>query len=143
MEDRADAMCDLLMGAAFADKELHEAEKARVQEHLATLMPDGELSDELKARIAGFAEAGFDLAEVAGKFANDPKSERKALLEIVASVHAADGEYDLAEDDYLMAVAAALGLSKEDVSEHALDYEVENLKESMARLRPPPTPKKK
>ncbi|MCP4445182.1 MAG: hypothetical protein GY811_07560 [Myxococcales bacterium] len=30
MEDRAKSVCDLLMGAAFADKELHEGERKTV-----------------------------------------------------------------------------------------------------------------
>ncbi len=134
------AVCDLLMGAAFADKELHEAERTTVEKHLATLMPDGELGAELTKRIASFSAEGFDAASVAANFSEDSKADRMALLEIVASVHAADEEYDLAEDDYLMAVASALGLSADDVGAHALDYEVESLKDSMAKLRPSPPP---
>lgn len=143
MEDRANAVCDLLMGAAFADNELHAAERETVEKHLATLMPEGELGDELKERIAGFAKADFDLEAVAAQFADDSKEDRKALLEIVASVHAADDEYDLDEDDYILAVAKALGLGKADVAAHVLDYEVEQLKENMAKVRsaPPRAPK--
>lgn len=140
MEDRVNAVCDLLMGAAFADNELHEAERETVETHLATLMPDGELGAELSKRIASFDANDFDVASVAASFSEDSKEDRMALLEIVASVHAADDEYDFAEDEYLMAAAGALGLTEDDVGGHALDYEVEHLKDSMAKLRPSPPP---
>jgi len=128
------------MGAAFADKELHDSERKVVEEHLASLLPDGELSNELRERISNFSMSDFDLGSVAANFADDSKEDKRSLIDIVASVHASDDEYDLAEDDFLMSVASALGLNEDDVSDHALDYEEEELKEQMAKLRPSPPP---
>ena len=124
----------------MADTVLRDEERRAVEAHLATLMPDGKLEPGLKERIAGFSASEFDVREVAGAFAEDSKEEKKALLEIVASIGAADDEYDLAEDDFLMSVAEVLGLSGEDVAKYALDYEVETLRDTMAKLRPSPPP---
>ncbi len=140
MEDRIEAVCDLLMGAAYADKELHEKEKKVVSKYLASLLPDGELTDELKQRIDDFAPDDLDLQSVLSEFSEDDKEDRIKLLEIVASVHGADEEHDFDEDDFLTEVASGLSLTDEDKKEHALEYEVESLKEHLAKLRPSPPP---
>jgi hypothetical protein len=140
MEDRIEAVCDLLMGAAYADKELHEKEKQVVTDFLATLLPDGELTDDLKKRIDDFAPGDFKLGPVLAEFSDDSKEDRKKLLEIIAAVHSADDEHDFDEDDFLNEVASGLSLSDDDKKPHTLDYEVESLKENLASLRPSPPP---
>lgn len=140
MEDRIEAVCDLLMGAAYADKELHEKEKQVVSEFLATLLPDGELSADLKKRIDEFAPDDFKLSSVLSNFSDDSVEDRKKLLEIIAAVHAADEEHDFDEDDFLNEVASGLSLSDDDKKAHSLDYEVESLKDNLASLRPSPPP---
>jgi uncharacterized tellurite resistance protein B-like protein len=140
MEDRIEAVCDLLMGAAYADKELHDKEKQVVTDYLGSLLPDGELTEEIEERIANFSPEGFKLGDVLSQFSDDSEEDRKKLLEVVAAVHSADEEYDLDEDDFITMVAAGLLLSDEDAKKHLLDYEVESLKEYMAKLRPSPPP---
>lgn len=140
MDDRIEAVCDLLMGAAYADNTLHEKEKEVVSDYLASLLPDGELSDELKERIDGFSADDFELAPTLLLFSDDSKEDRMKLLDIVAAVHRADDEHDLDEDDFVNDVASGLSLSDEDKKEHVLDYEVESLKENLAKLRPSPPP---
>lgn len=140
MKDRVEAVCDLLMGAAFADENLHEKEKQVVENYLKELMPDGKLTPELRERIDTFAPASFEMEKVAKLFASDGKSDRIKLLDVVAAVNSADGEYDFAEDDYLHSVAKAMSLDEDDSKEHTLVYEVETLKGYLATLRPPPPP---
>ncbi len=140
MEDRVEAVCDLLMGAAYADENLHEKEKKAVESHLKTLLPDGKMTPAIQARVNDFDPKDFDLEEVAKAFTADGKADRVKLLDLVASIHAADDEHDFAEDDYLRSVAKALGLKESESKEHVLVYEVETLKEYLAALRPPPPP---
>jgi len=140
MEDRIEAVCDLLMGAAYADKELHEKEKQVVSDFLATLLPDGELTADLKKRIDEFSPDDFKLSSVLSNFSDDSLDDRKKLLEIIAAVHAADEEHDFDEDDFLNEVASGLSLSDDDKKAHSLDYEVESLKDNLASLRPSPPP---
>ena len=140
MDDRIEAVCDLLMGAAYADKLLHDKEKQVVTDFLGSLLPDGEVTDELLERIGSFSPDGFELGDVLSQFADDSEEERKKLLEVVAAVHSADEEYDLDEDEFITSVAAGLSLTDDDSMKHLLDYEVESLKEYMAKLRPSPPP---
>ena len=140
MEDRIEAVCDLLMGAAYADKELHDKEKQVVTDYLGSLLPDGEVTAELLERITNFSPDDFELGDVLSNFAEDSEEDRKKLLEVVAAVHSADEEYDFDEDEFITSVVAGLSLSGDDAKEHVLDYEVESLKEYMAKLRPSPPP---
>lgn len=140
MEDRIEAVCDLLMGAAYADNTLHDKEKQVVSDYLATLLPDGELSEDIKERIDGFKPDDFKLESVLSHFSDDSEDDRKKLLEIVAAVHSADDEHDFDEDEFINNVASGLSLSDDDKKAHILDYEVESLKENLAKLRPSPPP---
>jgi uncharacterized tellurite resistance protein B-like protein len=139
--DPAQALCDLLLGAAYADDHLHENEKDFVRAHLVALC-GGELPPDLAARIDAFDRERFDLDRTVAAFAADSHEQKRAILELVAALHDTDEELDLAEDDYLRELARALGA--EDALEGlALDYETEKLRASCESLRivlPPPVP---
>jgi uncharacterized tellurite resistance protein B-like protein len=140
--DRALAICDLLLGAAHADSFFHDEERERVRELLAEMHGDEALPQELEARIAAFTPAGFDLTRAASGFRGDPLVERRKLLHLVSAVHEADEELDLAEDDYLRALGAALDLPDDELRGLALEFEVGELRDSFTELRslPPPIP---
>src|SRR6267142_2407563 len=106
--DRIVPLCDILLGAAYADKELREQEKDEVRGLVKDLV--GELPPAVDARIVSFDPARFDLAKAVRPFRNDSVDDRKRLLVLVSAVVEADEEIDLAEDDYLRALAKALGL---------------------------------
>jgi uncharacterized tellurite resistance protein B-like protein len=141
LPDRLLPLCDLLLGAAHADKQLAEGERQEVREALADLA-GAALTPELEDRIARFDPARFDLAATAAAFRGDPEDDRRRLLVLVAAVHDADDELDLAEDDYLRAVAGALDLPASALEGLALDVQIEELREDFAKVRkgPPPTP---
>ena len=140
--DRTLALCDLLLGAAHADAHFSDREREPVRELLADLSGSEELSPELEARIAGFDPAGFAVASAAAPFAGDSEDEKRKLLFLVAAVHEADEELDLAEDDYLRALAGALDLPAAALAGLTIDVEVEELEEAFQTVRrgPPPVP---
>jgi len=139
---RAFAICDLLLGAAHADSHFHDRERQRVRELVAELAGKSGLPPELDERIGAFRTATFDLERSAAAFRGDAIEEKRKLIRLVAAIHDADEELDLAEDDYLRALAAALGLPDSELTGLALELEVEELRDSYARLRamPPPIP---
>lgn len=141
MQDRIEDICDLLLGAAYADEVFHEKEAATLIELLGKLL-DGEVSAGLRARIEYFDPTGFDASAQARLFADDSEEDKINLLELIAAIHAADDEFDFAEDAYLRQVAEGLGLSAEQLARFTLDVEVEELKEDLSKLRqgPPPIP---
>ena len=140
--DRILPLCDLLLGAAYADKELKDQEKDEVRSLLEGL--GGELPPEVEQKIVQFDPGKFDVKEAAAAFKGDSEEERKKLLYLVAAVNEADDEIDFAEDDYLRALADALSLPKSALEGLTVEIETEELKETFQKVRkgPPPIPKK-
>jgi uncharacterized tellurite resistance protein B-like protein len=141
MQDRIINICDLLLGAAYADKVFVDREKETLYELLGKLI-EGDLPAGLKARIDHFDPEGFDVTEHAGSFASDTLEDKTKLLELVAAIHAADEEFDFAEDEYLRKLGESLNMPQEVLSRFTLDIEIEELKDDLSRLRksPPPLP---
>jgi uncharacterized tellurite resistance protein B-like protein len=143
ISDRILPLCELLLGAAYADKELHDKEKDTVKSLLRDLAND--LPSEVDARIGSFDPAKFDLAAAAAPFRDDPEDDRRMVLFLVSAVHDADEELDLAEDEYLRDLAKALALPASALDGLTVEVETEELKQSLAKVRrpPPPPPKGK
>ena len=141
--DRILPLCDLLLGAAYADDHLHEQEKQEVRGLLSDLA--GELPAEVDARIAAFDPKRFELAKAAAPFRGDPPDERKKLLVLVSAIIDADEEVDFAEDEYLRALAAALDLPASALAGLTVDVMADELEQAfeVVRKAPPPPPKKK
>jgi hypothetical protein len=141
LQDRIEPLCDLLLGAAFADRVFVAREREEVQALLADLV-GGRLPSRLEARIAMFDPARFDLAATAAAFATDDADDRRRVLFLVAAIHEADEELDFAEDAYLRALAAALNLPDSALAGLTLEVEVEDARDELAKLRklPPPPP---
>ncbi len=141
-KDRLPLVADLLMDAAHADRHLAGEEKATVRKLLREIMGtgNGPLPIDLDFRIDEFSPSAFDLTRTAAVFANDSPAQKRRLLELCAAVHAADGELDLAEDEHLRRVAAALGLSADQFQDLVVDIleDVENIEvgpEDLDQLR--------
>jgi uncharacterized tellurite resistance protein B-like protein len=142
--DRTLAICDLLLGAAHADADFSDRERATVRDLLADLFGSDALPAEVEARIAEFRPDAFAVDRAAEPFRADSADEKKKLLYLVAAVHEADEELDFAEDDYMRALGLALELPAEALEDLVIDVEVEpdELKKDFAALRkaPPPVP---
>lgn len=143
ISDRILPLCDLLLGAAYADKQLADQEKDEVRAVIKDLAGD-QLPPDVDARIFTFDPAKFDLAKTAAAFRSDSVDERRKILFLVSAVIEADEEIDFAEDDYLRALAKALELPKSALDGLTVDVETEELQQTFAAVRkgPPPPPKK-
>ena len=145
MTDRILPLCDLLLGAAYADKELKDQERDEVRALLEDLA--GELPTEVELRLTSFDPAKFDLEASAAPFRGDTEDERKKLLFLVSAVNESDEEIDFSEDEYLRNLSKALGLPASALKGLTMDIEEEDvdLTDLFAEVRkgPPPPPKKK
>lgn len=132
MKQHVDMITNLLLGAAYADKRLEGAEVARIRSLLGTLL-EGEVPERLQAQIQSFRPAAFRVQEAAAALADLSAADKRKLLELVASVHDADEELAVAEDDYLRKLAAALGLPESEYSDLTLEIlEEEELRGMLA-----------
>jgi uncharacterized tellurite resistance protein B-like protein len=136
MKDRLPLVADLLMEAAYADERLEGEETDAVKQLLAGILEVPTLPMDLAFRIDEFDAKTFDRGAATKAFAGDPPELKKRLLELIAAVHAADGEIDFAEDDHLRAVGAALGLPDDAYKELVVDVVEEvDLGDDLDRLR--------
>lgn len=139
--DRLLPLCDLLLGAAYADGRLDHREQETVRELLADLSA-GALPDAVDARIRTFDPKQFELAKATAPFRADPVDDRKRILYLVDAIHEADEELDLAENAFLQALAAALDLPATALAGLTVEVEIDELKGAFAAVRkgPPPVP---
>jgi hypothetical protein len=136
MKDRLPLVADLLMDAAFADGRLAGEEKETVRRLLREILETPTLPMDVSFRIDEFDRERFDRGTTLAAFAGDPPALKRRLLELVAAVHAADGELDFAEDEHLRAVGAGLGLPPESFEEMVVEVIEEiDLGEDLDRLR--------
>ena len=140
-DDRIFPLCELLLGAAYADQELHDQEKTEIRALLTELA--GEQRIEVEACIASFEPAKYDLETAIGVFRGDSEADRRKLLLLAATVIEADEEIDLAENEYLRELAAALALPASALDGLVVDIEIEEIQETFdeVRKRPPPPPR--
>jgi uncharacterized membrane protein YebE (DUF533 family) len=111
VKDRINVLADLLMAAAYSDGHLKGEEKTVVRQLLRQSLGALTLPMDLDFRIDEFRPESFNAAEACAAFTADPPENKRHLLELLAAVHAADQEYDLAEDAFLARVGRALGLA--------------------------------
>jgi uncharacterized tellurite resistance protein B-like protein len=136
--DRIFPLCELLLGAAYADGQLQSQETTEIRALLIELA--GELRIEVEACIASFEPAKFQPSSVVGLFRDDSEEDRRRLLLLVSTVIEADDEIDLAESEYLREVAAGLGLPDSALEGLAVDIEIEEVKDTLEAVRRPPPP---
>lgn len=139
--DRIYPLCELLLGAAYADAELHDREKTEIRALMTELT--GEQRVEVEACIAAFEPERFDMEATARNFRDDPDADRRRLLRLVSTVSEADDVLDLAENEYLRALATALALPPSALEGLTIDVDFEEIKDTFEAVRkgPPPTPR--
>lgn len=121
MNDRIFPLCELLLGAAYADGELHPSEETEIRALLVELA--GEQRVEVEVCIASFEPDKFELSSIIGIFRDDSEAERQKLLLLVSTVIDADDISDLAGSEYLRELAEQLRLPASVLD--GLTFEVE------------------
>ena len=143
LPDRLAPICDLLLGAAYADEVFKDREREEVRGMLEDLS-GSKLSAELESQIAKFDPKKFDLAKTAAAFKSDSADDKRRLLFLVAAINEADDEIDFAEDQYLRDLCKALQLPDSALEGLTIDVEIEDMRDEFDKVRrgPPPTPTK-
>jgi len=116
MKAHIDTITDLLLGAAYADKQLQGGELDAIRKMLCKLLGVSTLPKAQDERISAFNPAKFDIAAATAKLSSESAANKRKVIELVASVSDSDEELDMAEDAYLRKVAKGLGLSDADIA---------------------------
>lgn len=112
------AMAHLLLGAAWADNELHGLEAAKIDTILKSLVDGGKLPGVVTDYVDSFDPDSVDIDEAVSDLAVTEQDDRRAVLSLVAAVIDADFTYDFQEGDYLTDVAQALGVPEDEYKTH-------------------------
>jgi hypothetical protein len=121
VRDRIELLTDLLLAAAFADRECGDKERAYVGDVLQDLLSTRVLPDPLRQRIERFDPEGFDLQAAVRDFALDPPMSRRRLMELAVYVTLSDGQQNVEESAFLRELGQALGLAPSDYTELTSD----------------------
>jgi len=138
--DRIYPLCELLLGAAYADAELHDREKTEIRALMTEMA--GEQRVEVEACLAAFEPERFDMQATARNFRDDPEADRRRLLRRVSTVSDADDELARAGNDTRRALAEAPAPPPPGPEGLTLDIDFEEVKDTFQAVRkgPPPTP---
>jgi len=114
LDDRQlEQLAQLLLGAAWADEELHGLETAAIKKILAGLADDGKIPSVVVDHFVSFDPETFAVERAVKKLGVAGEG-RQAVLSLVARVTDADFTHDFAEGEYVVRVANALGLGEDD-----------------------------
>lgn len=123
MKEHIEAITDLLLGAAHADREFVGHEVVTIRSVIAKMYGQRTLPPDRVAQVKGFDPEAFDLQKAAAGLADLAKDQRMRVLELVSMVIESDGVIDLDEDQYLRDVAKALGFAEDEIGGLALEVD--------------------
>ncbi len=114
-QDRAETLCDLLLGAACASGPLDDVHLAVVNGQVAKALGVSELPPALQRRATTFDAARFDVAAACARLGLVHWRDRLALVRTVVLVARAEGPLTRDARLYALQVAALLALPLPDV----------------------------
>jgi uncharacterized tellurite resistance protein B-like protein len=113
MRDRIESVGRILMAAAHADQHVEPQEVDRIEEILREIWGQAlPLPEVLTRHLSDFDPATFDLDEAVLPLIDQPAETKRRILELVVSVHDADGELDYREDAFVKRLGDKLGLAR-------------------------------
>lgn len=122
MKEHIETITDLLLGAAYADKRLEGDEITAISKILCSVLRVDALPAPQQRRLSSFNPAKHDINVATGALAGLSASDKRKLLELIATVNESDEVIDFAEDAYLRKVAEGLGFGADEIA--ALTIEV-------------------
>jgi putative colanic acid biosysnthesis UDP-glucose lipid carrier transferase len=128
-------VAEALMAAVSADRPASEQESHVVRQVLCELLKVERLPDRLEDRLRSFDPTGVDIKTLANQLLESPVAGRHTLMELTAQVCQADGQIDLSEDRFVLALALALGLEPQEYGHIVYDSPFRGWKRVVKRLQ--------
>ena len=113
-------VADMLLAAAHSDRPASRAEHAAIRALLCARLGTDALPARLEQRLQQFDPAqGRDFAALVDQVMREDSIGRYSMLELARAVCDSDGDIDLREDEFMLALAISLGLDAKQV-EHVV-----------------------
>ena len=126
-------VAEALLAAAHSDRPPSSAEHEAIRRVLCGLLGTPHLPLRLEQRIQAFDPGDINLDQLAEELAERPVVGRRSLIELTREVCDADGELDLVEDRFMLALALALSLDPAEVDHVVYDTPFKGLKRVIKR----------
>lgn len=126
-------VAEALLAAAHSDRPPSFAEHEAIRQKLCDLLGTDVLPLRLEERIESFDPDRIDLEAIAEALAERPVMGRKSLLELTREVCDVDGDLDLSEDRFMLALALALRLAPEEVNHVVYDTPFKGVRRVLKR----------
>jgi putative colanic acid biosynthesis UDP-glucose lipid carrier transferase len=126
-------VAEALLAAAHSDRPPSHLEHDAIRRVLCELLGTTFLPLRLEQRIQAFDPSRLDLEAIAEELAERPVVGRKSLIELTREVCDADGELDLSEDRFMLALCLALSLDPAEVNHIVYDTPFKGLKRVIKR----------
>lgn len=127
-------IADTLMGAAHADAAVPKEEEDSIRQLLCELLHADELPERLEDHLEGFDFDSLDLGSLGDEIEDSSLVGRRTLLEMTRDVIDADGEIDLREDSYMLALVTALSMQPEEYEDLVFDSPFKGWRKTLKRL---------
>ncbi len=127
-------VAEALLAAAHSDRPPSSLEHEAIRQKLCDLLGTDVLPLRLEERIASFDPNNIDLEAIAEALAERPVMGRKSLIEMTREVCDVDGDLDLSEDRFMLALALALRLSPKEIDHVVYDTPFRGVKRVLKRI---------
>ena len=112
---RAQALAEILCGAAQVDDELDPDEASAIQDEMRALLEIAGLPPEVDRHIRTFNRKGFDVVGALGRLRLSDTAHKKALMRSVRAIIKSDGITRETETDYFAKLAQVLRIAASDI----------------------------
>jgi putative colanic acid biosynthesis UDP-glucose lipid carrier transferase len=126
-------VAEALLAAAHSDRPPSDSEHAAIRRALCELLDTDELPLRLEHRLAEFDPQAVDLRALAEELMRRPVMGRRSLIELTREVIDADGDLDLSEDRFMLALALALSLDPKEIDHVVYDSPFRGMKRWIKR----------
>ncbi len=127
-------IAEALLGAASSDRPPTDAEHTAIRRVLCELLGVDQLPLRLEERLAAFNPEALDLQSIAEDLERRPVIGRRSLIELTRQVCDADGELDLSEDRFMLALSLALSLDPHEIEHVVFDSPFKGYKRVLKRI---------
>ena len=114
-------IADTLLGAAYSDEDVPINQYDVVYDILCEILHVDMLPERLERRLESFDPDQLNLALIGSEMADSKVMGRRTLLELTRVVCDSDGELDLREDRFMLALAVAMSMQPEEYDDLVFD----------------------